>query len=145
MHGSIYSREHGFDRTFEAYVEEPLVEFARRASERERIWIADADARIAGCVAVVDGGDNVAQLRWFLVDPAARGEGLGGSLLREAVDFARASGFRSIVLWTVSALTAAARLYVAAGFSRVEERPGRHWGVDVIEERYELTLTDNAG
>jgi GNAT superfamily N-acetyltransferase len=141
MHGLVYSREHGFDATFEAYVAAPLAEFARHRSLRERIWIAEGGAGIAGVVAIVDAGDGVAQLRWFLVDPAARGLGLGTALLSHAVAFARESGYTSIILWTVRALEAAARLYRAEGFRLVEERPGRHWGLDVIEERYELELS----
>jgi ribosomal protein S18 acetylase RimI-like enzyme len=74
------------------------------------------------------------------VDPGARGLGLGTRLLEEAVAFSREKGYRSIVLWTVSALAAAARLYRAAGFTRVAEKPGRPWGVDAVEEKYELAL-----
>jgi GNAT superfamily N-acetyltransferase len=83
---------------------------------------------------------DVAQLRWYLVDPAVRGQGLGRRLLDEAVAFSRGAGYRLVILWTVSALTAAARLYTAAGFRKVEEQPGRAWGVDVVEEKYELQL-----
>ena len=140
MHGSVYAREYGFDRSFEGYVAGPLAEFACRSSDRERIWIAESAGRILGCVAIVATSDGVAQLRWFLVDPAARGAGLGSTLIREAVAFARDRGYASVVLWTVSALKAAARLYRAAGFATVEERPGRHWGVDVVEEKYELRI-----
>lgn len=140
LHGTIYAREHGFDRTFEDYVAGPLGEFARSPGARERIWIADLGGGIAGCVAIVSATDQVAQLRWFLVDPRARGAGLGTRLLREAVAFSAASSYASVVLWTVSALAAAARLYHAAGFVKVEEKPGRHWGVDVVEEKYELSL-----
>ena len=73
--------------------------------------------------------------------PRARRVGLGKKLLGEAVAFARAGGSESVILWTVRALTAAAHLYRSFGFRQVEEKPGRQWGVDVIEERYELALT----
>lgn len=145
MHGAIYEREHGFDRSFETYVEGPLAAFAERTSARERLWIAESGGRLVGCVAIVDAGDGVAQLRWFLVAPDARGRGLGGTLLHAALAFAAEAGYATIVLFTVSTLIAAARLYAAAGFVRVEERPGRMWGVDVVEERYELRLADNPG
>jgi GNAT superfamily N-acetyltransferase len=82
----------------------------------------------------------VAQLRWFLVDPSVRGAGLGKRLLNEAVAFSRTAGYETIVLWTVAALTAAARLYKSVGFERVEAERAKRWGVDVIEERYELSL-----
>lgn len=150
LHGVLYARECGFDPTFEAYVAGPLSEFVRTASPRERLWIAERvgqdskpaerDGRIVGCVAIVAASPEVAQVRWFLVDPAARGAGLGRRLLDAAVAFARESGYASIILWTVSALTAAAHLYQAAGFRKVEEKPGRMWGVDVVEEKYELPL-----
>jgi N-acetylglutamate synthase-like GNAT family acetyltransferase len=140
FHGLTYAREYGFDDTFEAYVAGPLAQFAKAASRRERIWIAEQGDRLVGCVAIVARSAQVAQLRWFLVDPACRGAGLGKRLLNGAVAFCAASGYRSIILWTVSALVAAAHLYHAAGFRKVEERPGRLWGVDVIEERYELRL-----
>jgi len=113
----------------------------RAASPRERLWIAERAGRIVGCVAIVAASATTAQLRWFLVDPDARGAGLGRRLLDEAIAFSRASGYRTIILWTVRALEAAARLYRAAAFRMVEERPPeRLWGVDVIEERYELEL-----
>jgi GNAT superfamily N-acetyltransferase len=142
LHGSIYAREFGFDPTFESYVAAPLAAFAKRCAPRERIWIAEHENRIVGSVAIVAGAEDVAQLRWFLVDPESRGDGLGTALLHEAVAFCGDAGYASVVLWTVSALKAAARLYVAAGFRRSEEKPGRRWGVDVVEEKYVMALRD---
>ena len=141
-HGRIYAQEWGFDHTFEAYVAGPLADCARSASPRNRIWLAEKEGRIVGCVAIVGASPREAQLRWFLVEPEARGCGLGKRLLREAIEFSRASGYQSILLWTVSSLTVAACLYLAAGFNKVEEKPGRQWGVDVVEERYELRLDE---
>lgn len=143
LHGILYAREYGFDPTFEAYVAGPLADFVLRASPRERIWLAEQDGRIVGCVAIVaeETDGTTAQLRWFLVDPALRGMGLGRRLLEEAVAFSRAAGYERIVLWTVSALHAAARLYQAAGFRKTESRPGVRWGVAVVEEKYELEST----
>jgi ribosomal protein S18 acetylase RimI-like enzyme len=138
LHGVIYAEEYGFDSTFEAYVAGPLAECVRAPSPRERIWIAERDSHVVGCIAIVATTLEVAQLRWFLVDPSARGLGLGKKLLGEAVAFARECEYSSVVLWTVSALTAAAHLYRAVGFRKVEEKPGRQWGVDVVEEKYEL-------
>jgi GNAT superfamily N-acetyltransferase len=140
MHGLLYAQEHGFDTTFEAYVAAPLAEFVRRASERERLWLAESENRLVGSIAIAAGSDDLALLRWFLVDPEARGVGLGTTLLRHAVEFCRAKAYGSIELRTVSALTAAARLYEAAGFRLLEEIPGRRWGVEVVEQRYGLGL-----
>jgi GNAT superfamily N-acetyltransferase len=139
LHGTVYAREYGFDPTFEAYVAGPLAEFVRSPPERGRLWVAERDGQLVGCVAIVPAA-QAAQLRWFLVAPSARGAGLGTRLLAEAVAFCTECGYGSVFLWTVSALTAAARLYRAAGFQKVEERPGRLWGVDVVEEKYERHL-----
>ena len=140
MHGVLYGREHGFDATFEAYVAEPLARFALAASPRERIWIAERHGELVGSVAVVAESLETAQLRWFLVAPDARGEGLGQRLLDEAIAFARAEGYRRMILWTVAGLEAAGRRYAAAGFVRTRQLPARRWGVEVVEELHELEL-----
>lgn len=140
LHGRLYAEEHGFDTTFEAYVAEPLAAFVLRASPRERIWVEERDGRLVGCVAIVSAEPRVAQLRWFLVDPAARGTGVGRRLLEVAVAFSRQSGYERIVLWTVAGLAAAQHLYRRIGFERVEAAPARRWGVDLIEEKYEMAL-----
>jgi GNAT superfamily N-acetyltransferase len=140
LHGMVYAREYGFDPTFEAYVAGPLAQFALSRTDRDRLWIAEHDTRLVGCIAIVAASPTEAQLRWFLVDPSARGLGLGRLLLVEAIAFCEERGYESIFLWTVGQLTAAARLYRAAGFTRVEEKPGRRWGVEVVEERYLLHL-----
>jgi GNAT superfamily N-acetyltransferase len=140
LHGVVYAAEHGFDPTFEAYVAGPLADCVRAGSGRDRIWIAEQKGRIVGCIAIVAASEQTAQLRWFLVEPGARGTGLGKKLLHEAIAFSRECGYESIILWTVSALTAAAHLYRSAGFVKVEENPTRPWGVDVTEEKYELAL-----
>jgi GNAT superfamily N-acetyltransferase len=139
-HGVIYARERGFDPTFEAYVAGPLAEFVRAGSPRERIWIAEREGGFAGCIAIVADSPRTAQLRWFLVDPAARGCGLGKRLLHEALTFCRTSCYADVILWTENALTVASHLYQAAGFRKTEEKPGRMWGVDLVEEKYELRL-----
>lgn len=141
LHGIIYAKERGFDPTFEAYVAGPLAEFIVRQDARERLWIAELDKRIVGCVAIVAASARTAQLRWFLVDPLVRGKGLGGALLQEAIAFCRSCRFEEIVLWTESALTVAAELYGAAGFKKTGEVPGKRWGVELVEEKYVLRLT----
>jgi GNAT superfamily N-acetyltransferase len=140
LHGVVHGRECGFDASFEAYVAGPLAEFVLAASPRQRLWLAERGGDLVGCVAIVEASAEEAQLRWFLVDPSARGAGLGKALLGEAIAFARAAAYRSVMLWTVSSLAAAASLYRSAGFRLVEEIPGRRWGVDVVEQRYDLAL-----
>jgi GNAT superfamily N-acetyltransferase len=143
LHGTIYAQEYGFDSTFEAYVAGPLSELVRARSERDRLWIAERGDRIVGCVAVVSVSRDEAQLRWLLVDPSARGRGLGRRLLLDAVEFARGQGYSSLFLWTVSALIAAAHLYRSVGFRKVDEKLGE-WGVPVVEEKYVLDLPRDA-
>jgi GNAT superfamily N-acetyltransferase len=140
LHGIFYARERGFDPTFEAYVAAPLAEFVCRGGDRQRLWIAERQEQLVGCVAIVAVSPQTAQLRWFLVAPGVRGIGLGRRLLAEAVAFCRESGYAEVILWTESALKAAAHLYQLAGFQRVEEKPGRMWGVDLVEEKYKLHL-----
>lgn len=140
MHGTLYARERGFDPTFEAYVAGPLARFVRCASTREGIWIAERGDALVGCIAIVAASEQTAQLRWFLVDPSARGTGLGKMLLGQAVAFSEECGYDEIILWTESVLTTAAHLYQSAGFRKTESKPGRMGGKDVIEEKYELRL-----
>jgi GNAT superfamily N-acetyltransferase len=141
LHGVVYSQEQGWDVTFEAYVAGPLAEFVQRCCPRERIWIAKVGGCISGCVAVVAGSNDRAQLRWFLVHPNVRGRGLGQRLLREAVSFARDIGYREMFLWTERSLRAAAHLYQGMGFRLTESRAGHLWGKEVVEEKFELVLS----
>jgi GNAT superfamily N-acetyltransferase len=140
LHGTFYAKEYGFNERFEAYVAGPLSEFVLKRSPRERLWIAEEENRFVGCVAIVEADESTAQLRWFLVDPNYQGQGIGKTLVREAVSFCREAGYRSIILWTVSALVGAARLYQSVGFRKLAENPSADWGVPVVEEQYELRL-----
>ena len=140
LHGVLYAAEQGWDYTFEAYVAGPLSDFARSQSDRERIWIVEKDGTVAGSIAIVLATPEQAQLRWFLLHPDLRGRGIGRILLNEAVSFSRTSNYTSVFLTTVSALTAAAKLYLAAGFQLKEENTHLIWGAVVTEQRYELNL-----
>jgi GNAT superfamily N-acetyltransferase len=141
LHGLLYAREYGWDHTFEAYVAESLAIFAlHHDPQRERIWIVDDEDDIAGSIGIVAADDNTAQLRWFLLSPALRGQGIGREMIQQAVEFARAAGYDSIFLWTVRGLEAAAALYQEAGFELSEEKPGAHWGAYVIEQRFDLWI-----
>src|SRR5215207_1328463 len=123
MHGELYAREYNLDHTFEGYVVAGLSEFAVGFDEsRDRLWLAEEGGRLVGSVAIAGRDGVTAQLRWFLVRPEARGSGLGGRLLSEAVEFCRERGFRSVFLWTISELEAAAHLYRRAGFTPAEQK-----------------------
>lgn len=140
LHRECYAAEWGFDGRFAAHVEGPLAACATAGSPRDRIWLAEREGRLIGCVAIVAAGPDTAQLRWFLVAPPARGTGLGRRLLGDALAWARAQGYRRVMLWTVDLLRAAAHLYRDAGFRLGERRPGAPWGVPLVEERYEMEL-----
>ena len=140
LHGTVYARERGWDATFEAYVAGPLAEFVLSAAKRQQLWVAEKGVQVVGSIAVVAVSAQTAQLRWFLVEPSVRGAGLGRKLLDEAIAFCREEGYSEIVLWTERSLSAAAHLYRGAGFCKVEEKPGKLWGAEVVEEKYVLGL-----
>lgn len=149
MHGKVYAEELGWHEEFEAHVARGLAGLAAALGaarddpslpEPGWVWIAEHDTgEVVGMVGMTREGDGVGQLRWFLVEPDARG-GLGRRLLGVALDRAREAGLRHVLLWTVDGLDAAARLYRSAGFRRTEEVPGHRFGHDLVEVRYDLEL-----
>jgi GNAT superfamily N-acetyltransferase len=141
-HGEIYAREFGWNGDFEALVARVVADYAAaRDGERAAAWIATRGDRRVGCVFCVAADDETAQLRVLLVDPAARGHGVGGRLVDECLAFARAAGYSRMRLWTTHPLTAARQIYLARGFSLVEEEPQRSFGADLIGQVYELGLS----
>lgn len=140
LHGALYAAEYGWDHTFEAYVAGPLAEFARTRNDRERIWIVEKDGQVAGSIAIVEASKAEAQLRWFLLHPSLRGQGIGRILMDEAIRFCKESRYAGIFLWTEGALTAAARLYESWGFRLTEQNTHEFWGMMMTEQRYELIL-----
>lgn len=136
LHESIYSKEHGFNEEFAVYVKETLSEFNRPQTDRERIWIVEKDARIMGCLAVVEHSENVAQVRWFLVHPELRGFGIGSRMFGEAVEFIEKCGYSSAFLFTQSILGNAARIYERFGFELVEENVDETWGQKLVSQKY---------
>lgn len=140
LHGILYTEEYGWDYTFEAYVAGPLAEFVKSHNDREKIWIVEKDGKVSGSIAIVEASREEAQLRWLLLHPELRGYGIGKMLAEEALGFCRESGYRSVFLWTVSDLKAAAKLYVAFGFEMTEENTHKLWGSTLTEQRYDLML-----
>jgi GNAT superfamily N-acetyltransferase len=140
-HGEIYAREFGWDAGFEVLVAGIVHGFAAgHDPARERGWIAEVDGRRVGCVFCVAAGDDVAQLRLLLLSPEARGHGLGARLTDQCIAFARTAGYRRMRLWTNHPLVAARGIYLAAGFSLVEQHAHHSFGVDLIGQVYELDL-----
>jgi DNA-binding MarR family transcriptional regulator/N-acetylglutamate synthase-like GNAT family acetyltransferase len=140
-HGVLYSQEYGYDERFEALVAGIVAEFIEHLdAKRERCWIAEKDGEVVGCVFLVKKSKTIAKLRLLLIEPTARGLGLGKRLVAECVRFARQSGYKKIVLWTQSDLGAAHRIYESAGFRLVAKQPHQSWGCDLVAETWELKL-----
>jgi GNAT superfamily N-acetyltransferase len=140
LHGILYTAECGWDHTFEAYVAGPLAEFALAQRPRDCIWIVEHQGQVAGSIAIVELESKVAQLRWFLLHPRLRGQGLGKWLLEQGPSFSRKSGYARIELWTTRNLTTAAHLYQSAGFELCREITHHLWGKVVTEQQYDLRL-----
>jgi len=144
-HGELYAQEFGWDRTFEALVARIVADYAATSDPgRSAAWIADLDGARVGCVFCVPADDETAQLRILLVDPAARGHGLGGRLVDECLAFARAAGYRRMKLWTNHPLVAARHIYLSRGFQLIEQNKHHSFGVDLIGQVYELRLQPRA-
>jgi len=141
MHGRLYAEEYGWDERFEALVAQVCSDFINRYNpERERCWIAEMDGQIVGSVMVVQESDETAKLRLLLVDPRARGLGLGKRLVDECIRFASRKGYKKLVLWTNHVLVQARNIYQKAGFVLVKQEPHRSFGPELIGETWELTL-----
>ena len=140
-HGELYAREYGWDESMEAFVAEIAAKFIREFDpKKERAWIAEKDGENVGCVFLVRDSDEVAKLRLLLVDPKARGLGIGKRLVEECIKFARLKGYRKITLWTNDILTTARHIYEQTGFKLVGEERHFSFGHHLVGQNWELTL-----
>lgn len=141
-HGELYWHEHGYDEHFEALVAEIVAKFVQHFDpKREHCWIAEKDGENVGCVFLVRKSKTVAKLRLLIVDPSARGMGIGQRLVAECVRFARHAGYKKMTLWTQSELHAARHLYEQAGFHLVKKSKHDSWNrKDLIAEVWDLKL-----
>ncbi len=140
-HGVLYAREYGWDLQFEALVAEVAAKFLREFKrERECCWIAEKDGETVGSAMLVEDSATIAKLRLLLVEPEARGHGIGARLVQECLRFARDARYQKVSLWTNSVLVAARRIYENAGFRMVDAQPHHSFGHDLVGETWELAL-----
>ncbi|MFC9245845.1 GNAT family N-acetyltransferase [Streptomyces sp. NPDC057136] len=140
-HGEFYDREFGWDASFEALVAQIVADYANeKRPGRQAAWIAEVDGVRAGCVFCVRADDRTAKLRLLLVDPAARGLGLGARLVEECLRFAREAGYQVITLWTNDVLRSARRIYRKQGFVLVSEEPHHSFGHDLVAQTWQRGL-----
>lgn len=144
-HGALYSQEWGYDERFEALVAKIVGEFVETFdAKREKCWIAERNGEIVGSVFMVKKSEKVAKLRLLLVEPTARGMGIGRRLVEECVSFAKQCGYKKIVLWTQSELTAARNIYQRAGFKLAGEERHTSWGRhELVSEVWEMKLVES--
>ncbi|MDB4893498.1 MAG: GCN5-related N-acetyltransferase [Gemmatimonadetes bacterium] len=142
-HGELYAREYGWDNRFEGIVARIMADFVEHFDpQRERAWIAERDGVNAGCIMLVrhPERESVAKLRVLLVEPAARGLGIGNRLVDECIRFARSAGYHTITLWTYEVLASARKIYIGAGFKLVAEEKQHSFGRAMTSQTWELTL-----
>ncbi len=141
MHGRLYAQEYGWDEHFEALVAQICSDFINNyVPEKERCWIAEMDGQIVGSVFVVQASAEIAKLRLLLVQPSARGLGLGTRLVEECIRFAKRKGYKKLMLWTNNVLVTARKIYKNAGFELAEQEPHHSFGQDLVGETWEMVL-----
>ncbi|SDS89368.1 bifunctional helix-turn-helix transcriptional regulator/GNAT family N-acetyltransferase [Actinopolymorpha singaporensis] len=140
-HGALYAEEYGWDARFEGMVAQIVADFAAADDQRRQAaWIAEVDGEPAGCVFCVAENETTAKLRLLLVEPSARGAGVGARLVEECLRFATRAGYRRITLWTNDVLTSARRIYERAGFRLDSEEPHHSFGRDLVGQNWSREL-----
>jgi len=140
-HAELYAQEYKWQEPFEGVCAQIVADFVNKFdSKRERCWIAEMDGENVGCIFVAKDSEEVARIRLLLVDPKARGLGLGARLTDEAVRFARKAGYKKMTLWTHSVLKAARHIYQNAGFTLMRSEKHKSWGQPVVSEFWDLEL-----
>jgi len=140
LHGEYYSKYNGFDTSFEPYVAIPLSEFVLRKRDNERIWIVEKENEINGCIAIVDNGNGIAQLRWYILSEGIQGIGIGKKLIIKALDYCKEKLYERVILWTIDEQIKAIEVYKRNGFVLKEEKRHCLWGKDINEQCYEKII-----
>ena len=141
LHGELYARDFGYDTTFEALVAEIAAGFVRDFQPRyERCWIAEMEGEVVGSIFLVRMSATVSKLRLLIIHPKARGQGLGRRLTRACIAFARRAGYRNMVLWTQSHLSAARAIYLSENFKLKSKGKHFSFGKRLVAEVWELKL-----
>ncbi|MEH7308789.1 bifunctional helix-turn-helix transcriptional regulator/GNAT family N-acetyltransferase [Neobacillus drentensis] len=142
LHGTLYENTYKFGPMFEYYVMKGLTEFMINTDGGE-LWIAEVEGKMAGSIAITKSNDNVAQLRWFILDENYHGRGIGKKLMETAINFCKKQGYQQVFLWTVSVLGTARYLYQKYHFRLTEEKVNNEWtDSKLVEERWDLDLSD---
>ncbi|MRH90030.1 GNAT family N-acetyltransferase [Nocardia sp. SYP-A9097] len=142
---ALYAREYGWNGEYESLVARIVADFLNSHDpQRERAWIAEYEGAPVGCVYCMRETDSTARLRLLLVEPSARGLGMGGALVEQCLRFATTAGYREIVLWTNDVLTAARHIYQRVGFELVESNPHHSFGADLIGQTWRRALDSGA-
>jgi GNAT superfamily N-acetyltransferase len=137
----IYAEEYGWTAPFEGVCAQIVADFVNKFDpKRERCWIAEMDGENVGSIMLAKDSDDTARVRLLILDPKARGLGLGARLVDECIRFARRAGYKKITLWTHSVLTAARHIYQKAGFRLMRTERHKSWGRPVVSEHWDLEL-----
>jgi GNAT superfamily N-acetyltransferase len=140
-HAELYAEEYGWVAPFEGVCAQIAADFVNKFDPKcERCWIAEMNGENVGCIFLIRDSGDVARIRLLLVDPKARGLGLGSRLVDECLHFARAAGYKKITLWTHSVLSAARHIYQKAGFKLMRTERHKSWGRPVVSEYWDLEL-----
>ena len=140
-HAQLYRDEYGWTGPFEGLCAQIVADFVNKFDpSKECAWIAEIDRENAGSIMLVKDSDDIARIRLLLVEPKARGLGLGAKLTEESVKFARDAGYKRVTLWTHSILTTARHIYKQAGFTLTRSEPHESWGQTVVGEHWDLEL-----
>jgi len=143
LHSKIYDQESSFSNEFEFYVVKTFYHFLEQYSpEKDRLWMAEYNNQIIGCIAIVHQSEHEAQLRWFLSDPSFRGLGIGKKLLNDAIAFCREKRYKNVFLLTTDKQERALDMYKTAGFKLTNSQEVNQWGATFRDERYDLEILD---